>query len=80
MLSWTDIVARQERYTDLLHEAETERLVRQVTGRHPRHGRFYRRALSWLGHHLVTWGCRLQERYGAAAAAVHAPTYQRCSH
>ena len=80
MLSWTDIVARQERYMDLLHEAETERLVRQVTGRHPRHGRLYRRALSWLGHHLVTWGCRLQERYGAAAAAVHAPAYQRCSH
>jgi hypothetical protein len=80
MLSWTDIVARQERYADLLREAETERLVRQVTGRHRRHGRFRRRALSWLGHHLVTWGCRLQERYGAAAAAIHAPAYQRCSH
>ena len=33
MLSWTDIVARQERYADLLREAETERLIRQVMGR-----------------------------------------------
>jgi hypothetical protein len=30
MLSWTDIVARQERYADLLREAETERLIRQA--------------------------------------------------
>ena len=76
MLSWTDIVARQERYADLLREAETERLIRQAMGRGQAHGRFHCRALSWLGHHLVTWGCRLQERYGAAAAAVRAPACQ----
>ena len=78
MLSWTDIVARQERYADLLREAETERLIRQAMGRGRTHGRFHRRALSWLGHHLVTWGCALQERYGAAAAAVRAPACQPC--
>ena len=78
MLSWTDIVARQERYADLLREAETERLIRQAMGRGRTHGRFHRRALSWLGHHLVTWGCALQERYGAAAAAIHAPACQPC--
>jgi hypothetical protein len=76
MLSWTDIVARQEQYADLLCEAETERLIRQVMGRGQTHGRFHCRALSWLGHHLVTWGYRLQERYGAAAAAVRAPACQ----
>ena len=76
MLSWTDVVARQERYADLLREAESERLARQVMARGRTHGRFHRRALGWMGHHLVTWGCRLQERYGAAAAAVHAPACQ----
>jgi hypothetical protein len=46
MLSWSDVVARQERYADLLREAETERLIRQAMGRGQTHGRFYRRALS----------------------------------
>jgi hypothetical protein len=76
MLSWTDIVARQERYADLLREAESERLIRQAMGRGQTNGRFHRQALSRLGHHLVTWGCALQERYGAAAAAVRAPACQ----
>ena len=70
MLSWIDVMAQQERYADLLREAAKERFLQQLVAGRGRHDRFYHRALAWLGHRLVTWGRRLQERYGAAAAAV----------
>lgn len=70
MLSWIDVLAQQERYADLLREAAKERFLQQVVAGRGMRDRAYRRALAWLGHRLVTWGRRLQERYGAAAAAV----------
>jgi len=69
MSGWSDILARQERYADLRREAERERLVRQVLAGRDTRNRFARQALTWLGQRLVTWGCHLQERYGAAASA-----------
>ncbi len=30
--NWTSYVARQERYLDLLHQAEKQRLIREATG------------------------------------------------
>lgn len=71
MFSWSDIMVQQECYADLLREAEKERLIRQMLPGGEKRDRFYRRALIWLGRLLVTWGYRLQERYGAAAAAVY---------
>jgi hypothetical protein len=53
----------RERNKDLLREAERYRLVRQTLPVRRRHGRFYCRALIWLGRRLVDWGWRLQERY-----------------
>ena len=71
MLSWTNVMACQEHHADLLQEAQQERLARQALARPRRRDRFYRRVLTWLGHHLVTWGWRLQARYGSASANVN---------
>jgi hypothetical protein len=68
MLSWSDIMVQQERNADLLREAERERLIQHMLAGRERRGRFTRQALAWLGQRLVAWGCRLQERYGAATA------------
>jgi len=67
-LSQISSLIYQERYKDLLREAERYRLVQQaLAGRERRHP-FYYRALTWLGCQLVAWGWHLQERYGAATA------------
>ena len=67
-LSQITFLIHQERYKELLREAERYRLVRKVrAGREKRH-LSYRQALAWLGRRLIAWGWRLQERYGAATA------------
>jgi hypothetical protein len=63
----------QERNKDLLREAEQFRLVRQVLVARRRQGRFYGRALMWLGRRLVEWGRRLQERYDVVVDASPLP-------
>jgi len=68
-LSERDSLIHQERYKDLLREAERARLVRQMQAGQERRNHFYHRALTWLGSRLVVWGWRLQERYGAVTAA-----------
>jgi len=64
-----DFLVCQERYKDLLREAERARLVRQARAGQERRNHFYYRALTWLGRRLVGWGWHLQERYGTAAGA-----------
>ena len=71
MFDWNLVIAQRERHKDLLREAERYRLVRQVLAERGTRDRAWVRALAWLGRRLVAWGQRLQERYGAAAAAVH---------
>ena len=56
-------------YYDLQREAELERLARQALKGQPRKQMVHCKVLSWLGSRLATWGVKLQERYGAAAAA-----------
>ena len=73
-ISWNDVRVRQERYADLLRETERERLVRRVQAGRGRRDRPIRQALVWLGQCLAAWGCRLQERYGAAT--VHSSVFQ----
>jgi steroid 5-alpha reductase family enzyme len=63
------LTLHQERYKDLLREAERYRLVQQALAGRERHPPFYYRALTWLGGRLVAWGWHLQERYGATTAA-----------
>jgi hypothetical protein len=69
MLRWTDLCAERERCKDLQREAEIERLIRQVRVSHVKRASLYCRALTWLGHQLVTWGYRLQERDDTATTA-----------
>ena len=71
MSGWYLVIAGQARQKELLREAERYRLARQVLAERGRRDRAWVRALAWLGRRLVAWGQGLQERYGAAAAAVH---------
>jgi hypothetical protein len=71
MFGWYLVIAQRERHKELLREAERYRLVHQALAERGRRDRAWVRALAWLGRRLVAWGYRLQERYGAAAAAVH---------
>ena len=73
MLNWSHVTAQQERYQDLLREAEQDGLFEQLRAGHARRDRLHRQALTWLGNRLVAWGGRLQERYGAPAVAVCSP-------
>ena len=77
MLNWYEVLVLEERNRDMLREAENQRLVRQaLAGRQARAG-IHCRALSWLGRHLVDWGCFLQQRYGIA---VEKSTLQTANH
>ena len=78
MISWNDYLVKQERYQDLLREAERQRLVRRVLAGRQRRQRAHCRAMNWLGRRMVAWGQRLQEHYGATATApaLQAANYQ----
>ena len=69
MLNWLDFLVQQERYKDLLREAEEYRLIRKALAGRTRRTRLHCQALVWLGRWLVVWGYDLLERYGAAAEA-----------
>lgn len=60
MLSWSQVLAHQERYEDLYTEAEGNRLTRQALAVSRKRGRIHHRALARLGRRLVILGCRLQ--------------------
>ena len=51
-------------HAELLHEAESARLVKQSRQNHKRHHGISYHVLGWIGGRLVAWGCQLQERYG----------------
>jgi hypothetical protein len=67
MLSYTDFPVRQERYKELLQEAEQERLIRAAELRHPGNWRLHRKVADWVGDQMVSWGYKLQ-RYGATTS------------
>ncbi len=73
MLRWFDVVGQQERYKELLREAQRSRLVLHELALSERRDRFHRRVISWLGRGLVTWGWRLQEWFPAMNEAPSAP-------
>jgi hypothetical protein len=78
MFDRREIVVRQERYQNFLLEAEQYRLARQVaSGREKRH-LFHGRALTWLGRHLIAWGCSLEKRYGASLESPAVAAVNRC--
>jgi hypothetical protein len=62
---YTIRMVRQEQVKDWLRDLERERLVRLALAGRDRRARFYCQVLASLGRQMVTWGRRLQERYGA---------------
>jgi hypothetical protein len=63
MLNYVDFLARQERYKDLLQEAEREWLIQAAGLRQPGNWRLRRKTAGWIGAQMVSWGWKLQ-RYG----------------
>jgi hypothetical protein len=60
VLRWSHVLAHQERYEDLLAEAEKERLTRELQAACEKRTSVDDRLRAWLGPRLVTLGCRLQ--------------------
>jgi hypothetical protein len=65
---WLAAQLAQDHRRDLLHQAEQERLARQVKSQRTTRGHAFYHALDWTGRRLVTVGDQLQARH----AAVHA--------
>jgi len=64
MLTLYDALVEMERHKDILIAAQHERLVKQALGHDSRPAKAYQRWLTRLGTQLITWGSRLQTRYG----------------
>jgi len=68
-----DFLAGQERYYDLLEDAENERLI-QAAGLGPVNPRgFYRKTADWVGAQLVQLGCALASPAAVTACRVQLP-------
>ena len=65
MLSYTDFLAYQEHYKELLREVEHERLIRAAELRQLGNWRLHQKVADWIGAQMVSWGRKLQ-RYGTA--------------
>jgi len=73
MLNWSDYLIQQERYKNLLAEAETERMLQRPDTQLPRqhNRRMHRRAIAALGRTLVALGWRLQDANDHPATIAH---------
>lgn len=60
MLRWSEVLAHQQRYGDLLAEARKPQLARWLLAGPKKRTRVHGRLLAWLGGRLVTLGTRLQ--------------------
>ena len=60
MLRWSHVLAHQERYEDLVAEAERERLATELQAASEKRTPVDDRLLALLGRRLVTLGCRFQ--------------------
>jgi hypothetical protein len=54
-----DFLVAQERYKELLREAEQERLIQAAGLRQPGNWRLRRRITGWIGDRMVRWGWKL---------------------
>jgi hypothetical protein len=74
MLSYQDLLVRQEHYKGLLQEAEHERLIQAAGLRQPGNWRLHRKFAGWIGSQMVRWGWKLQS-YGTNSTT---PLSARC--
>jgi hypothetical protein len=78
MLGWSGVLAQQERYRELLREAERNHLAVHELALQERSSRWHRRAIAWLGRTLVAWGWRLQDRREAGLEMAGLPGTVAC--
>ncbi len=62
-MRWSHVLAHQERYDDLLAEAERERLATGPQAVSEKLTHVNDRVRAWLGRRLVILGCRLQAQH-----------------
>ena len=55
-----EIAAHNERFKDMLREAERERLIRIATPKGSRNWKPNRKITGWLGSKMVAWSLKLQ--------------------
>lgn len=67
-----DLLARRERYKDLLREVADQRLARTARKQQPNNRMLYQRVVHWLGTQMVRWGCKLQQRGSTALCCLAA--------
>jgi len=58
----SQVLAHEERYDDLLAEAEGDQLARQVLAGPDGRAPLRDQLLAWVGDHLGRWGCHLWAR------------------
>ena len=71
-ITYLDFLAIQERYKDMLREAEQERLIRAAGIRPGITGRLYRVAADWFSTQIVRLGCALARPSTASACQLQA--------
>ena len=64
-----DLMAHQERYKELLQEAEQDRLIQTARLHNSGSMKLNLSITNWLGARLVSWGMNLQQSDPAVAAA-----------
>jgi hypothetical protein len=69
-MGWMQILAQQEHYKDMLHEAERVRTAHLVLAALPEEPARLEQSLVWLGRQLVKWGQGLERRYQVPAEAA----------
>ncbi len=69
MMSWKDVIMKQQQYQDMVRVAEKNALVEQALKARKRGAPLIWRILAVLGRYLVNLGCYLLERCGSALKA-----------
>ena len=64
-INLNDQMIQEERRKDMYREAQHYRLIKQVTAKTGQPAKGYHILLSRLGGLFISWGCRLQDRYGS---------------
>ena len=68
-----DFLAGQERYYDLLDDAQNQRLIQAAGLRSANPGALYRKAADWVGTRLVQLGCALASPAAEPTCRVQLP-------
>ncbi len=73
MYTWIDYWVAKEIHEDRLSRAEHARLVQMAERLSHRRPSIRALALAWLGRQMISFGSRLQARYGSVSPFTHKP-------